>query len=159
MDCPFYQSYRYCRKLHGEMSEDLFDTYCMSSYSYSDCPVYLDEKTSSSGGGCFLTSACVKSKGLPDDCYELTRLRWFRDNVLAKTNEGKANIKQYYDIAPKIVESINSSCQSSAEYDDIYATWILPCVTLIDSGEYQKATEEYTKMVKMLSARYLSESR
>jgi len=128
----------------------------MSSYSYSDCPVYSNERTSSSGSGCFLTSACVKSKGLPDDCYELTRLRWFRDNILAKTDDGKANIKQYYDIAPQIVESIDSSCQSCTEYDDIYTTWILPCVTLIDSGEYQKAADEYMKMVKMLSAKYLS---
>lgn len=88
MDCPYYQSYRYCLKLHGEVPEKLFDTYCMSSFSYSDCPVYLDERTSSSGG-CFLTSACVKSKGLPDNCYELTRLRWFRDNILAKTDRAR----------------------------------------------------------------------
>lgn len=158
MDCPFYQSYRYCRKLHGEMSEDLFDTYCMSSYSYSDCPVYCDERTSSSGSGCFLTSACVKNKGLPDDCYELTRLRWFRDNILAKTDAGRADIKQYYYTAPKIVDSIDRSDCSCKEYDEIYTAWILPCVSFIDSGEYQKAAEEYTKMVKILSAKYLSES-
>ncbi len=158
MDCPFYQSYRFCRKLHGDVPEDLFDTYCMSSYSYSDCPVYRDEGTSSSGGGCFLTSACVKSRGLPDDCYELMRLRWFRDNILTKTEAGRTDIKQYYDIAPKIVDSIDRSGRSGEEYDEIYSSWILPCVSFIDSGEYQKAAEEYTKMVKILSAKYLSES-
>lgn len=154
MDCPYYQSYRYCFKLHKEVPEKLFDTYCMSSFSYSDCPVYRDERTSSSGG-CFLTSACVANKGLPDDCYELTRLRWFRDNILAKTDEGRNNIKLYYNIAPKIVDSINKNDYCNEEYENIYSNWILPCVSLIDSGEYQKASEEYSKMVKILSVKYL----
>ncbi|MCM1059126.1 MAG: hypothetical protein NC452_02405 [Eubacterium sp.] len=155
MDCPFYQSYRYCRKLHSDVPEDLFDTYCMSNYSYNDCPVYCNN-IKASGDGCFLTSACIKSRGLPDDCYELRRLRWFRDNILAKTDDGKANIRQYYGIAPKIVDSINRSNNSYAEYENIYTTWILPCVSLIDSGEFQRAAETYTEMVQILSSKYLS---
>ena len=37
-----------------------------------------------------------------DDCYELTVLRWFRDNFVSKED-----IEHYYETAPVIVEAIN----------------------------------------------------
>lgn len=156
MDCPYYQSYKYCRKIHGEMSDKLFDDYCMSMYSYNECPIYNDENSSSGSGGCFLTTACVKCRGLSDDCYVLTRLRWFRDNVMAKTEKGKALIKLYYDIAPKIVEAIDKSDNYSEEYDVLYNTWIVPCVALIDAERYTEAELCYSQMVNALAQKYLS---
>lgn len=40
-----------------------------------------DERTDVS---CYLTTACMKhfNKSFNDDCYELTVLRWFRDNFV-----------------------------------------------------------------------------
>ena len=40
--------------------------------------------TSSGSGGCYLTSACMKyfQENFNDNCYELTLLRWFRDNFV-----------------------------------------------------------------------------
>ena len=35
-----------------------------------------------------------------DNCYELTVLRWFRDNFVSKED-----IKHYYEVAPIIVEN------------------------------------------------------
>ncbi|MEM8722550.1 MAG: CFI-box-CTERM domain-containing protein [Cyanobacteria bacterium P01_G01_bin.39] len=61
--------------------------------------------------GCFLTTACVKHTGLPDDCFELQILRNFRDDYLASTAEGQALIEQYYKEAPIIVDFINSDQQ------------------------------------------------
>lgn len=40
-----------------------------------------DKSSLKESSGCFLTSACVKYKGLSDDCKELTELRQFRDTV------------------------------------------------------------------------------
>ena len=37
-----------------------------------------------------------------DNCYELTVLRWFRDNFVSKEDK-----EHYYEIAPIIVETIN----------------------------------------------------
>ena len=39
-------------------------------------------------GGCFLTSACVKFKGLPDDCAELETLRAFREQQAYRPPSG-----------------------------------------------------------------------
>ena len=61
--------------------------------------------TSSGSGGCYLTTACMKyfKENFNDNCYELTVLRWFRDNFVSKKDK-----EHYYEIAPIIVESINN---------------------------------------------------
>ena len=52
---------------------------------------------------CYLTSACMSHylTNFDDNCYELTVLRWFRDNFVSKED-----IKHYYKTAPMIVEAI-----------------------------------------------------
>ena len=55
----------------------------------------------SAGVGCFITTVCCEYKGLADDCEELTILRKFRDTYVPKQL-----VKEYYKIAPKIVEII-----------------------------------------------------
>lgn len=88
---------------YGKAEADLYDAGCPDSeeiYGYRsekaiesfmrenglDPEKYYDNtedsKSSSSNNnssGCYLTSACVNAKGLPDDCEELTVLRNFRD--------------------------------------------------------------------------------
>ena len=61
--------------------------------------------TTPGSGSCYLTSACMKyfQENFDDNCYELTVLRWFRDNFVSKED-----IKHYYDVAPIIVENINN---------------------------------------------------
>ena len=51
--------------------------------------------SSSGTDGCYLTSACVMAKGLPDHCEELETLRVFRDEYLAGQPGGRAEIEQY----------------------------------------------------------------
>ncbi len=57
----------------------------------------------SSGSGCYLTSACMQhlQQNFDDKCYELSLLRWFRDNFVTKED-----INHYYEVAPVIVENI-----------------------------------------------------
>lgn len=75
---------------------------------------------------------------------------------MAKTEKGKALIKLYYDIAPKIVEAIDKSDNYSEEYDVIYNIWIVPCVALIDAERYTEAELRYSQMVNALAQKYLS---
>ena len=113
MSCPYYwYNYHYaCRKSGKDVNEDTYDKYC-KNYDYEDCPIYKGNDTS----GCFLTSACVNAKGLPDDCYELTTLRKFRDEYLSKQECGECEIAHYYHVAPAIVERINASKNSTAVF-------------------------------------------
>ena len=102
-------------------------------------------------GGCFLTSACVQHKGLPDDCAELTELRQFRDTVLSKTSEGKQLIDEYYCIAPAIVERIDRSADKDRIYDSIYQT-VQNCLHAIRNKAYHEAVTQYRSMVYSLQS-------
>ena len=63
---------------------------------------------------CYLTTACMKHylNNFDDNCYELTVLRWFRDNFVSKED-----IEHYYKVAPIIVEAINEEEKSDIIYD------------------------------------------
>ena len=57
-------------------------------------------------GGCFITTALVEKRGLPDDGETMTLLREFRDGYMQEDDERRALIKWYEEKAPKIVEAI-----------------------------------------------------
>ena len=50
-----------------------------------------------------------------DNCYELSVLRWFRDNFVSIED-----IKHYYDVAPIIVRNISNEEKSDIIFDYIY---------------------------------------
>lgn len=83
----------------------------------------------SSGSGCYLTTACMKyfQDKFDDNCYELTVLRWFRDNFVSKED-----IEHYYEIAPIIVEDINKEEKSDVIYNYIYDNIVDYCVEQIE---------------------------
>lgn len=152
MSCPFYWwNYHYaCRKSGKDVNEDTYDRYC-KGYSYGDCPIYKGNDSS----GCFLTSACVEAMGLPDDCYELTTLRQFRDGYMAQLDCGKCEINHYYHIAPAIVTKINESDTAKDIFQNIYLDLVLPCVKMIEIHDYSGAHQKYREYVLSLERAYL----
>lgn len=154
MGCPYYW-YNYnsyaCRKIEKDVDEDTYRRYCRD-YDYEDCPHY---KGGSSGGGCFLTSACVEAKGLSDDCRELTVLRNFRDGYMKGTENGQAEICEYYHIAPTIVDKIRQQTDAFDIFEQIYEELVVPCVALIDNDKKAEAHEKYRSYVKHLQMQYL----
>ena len=93
---------------------------------------------------CYLTSACMQymQEKFDDNCYELTLLRWFRDNFVSQED-----IKHYYKTAPIIVEAINHETESSTIYKYIYDNIINYCVTQIESGNYDEAYKRYKNSI------------
>ena len=152
MSCSYYtfrQGDYYCTKKGDYVNSDVYSKYCRN-YDYADCPIYKGDRS----GGCYLTSACMYSKDLPDDCYELETLRHFRDTWLSETEKGKEIIKMYYEIAPKIVSSINDKPNSKSVYDMIYKKMVLPCVKLIEKQKYNETVELYRSMTLELQKTY-----
>lgn len=153
----YYYDHGYCCLLKREstgnssIDEDTVDRYCWG-YHYDDCPRYKEKKNA---GGCFLSSACVEAKGLPDDCYELTVLRNFRDSYLSSIEGGKAEIRAYYDTAPAIVDSIKKMPNSQNIFEKIYQELVLPCVNLIEEGKNQDAHNLYSSYTCLLKKQYL----
>lgn len=152
MSCPYYwYNYHYaCRKSGKDVNEDTYYKYCRN-YDYDDCPIYKGNDTS----GCYLTSACVEAKGLPDDCHELTVLRSFRDGYLRTTATGGADICEYYHTAPAIVEKIHALPNAKDIFDQIYLELVLPCVEMIESGKNEEAYATYKNYTRKLQAQYI----
>lgn len=140
----------YCLKKGEKIPSDIYDRYC-KGYNYSNCPIY---KGGGSSGGCYLTSACVIAKDLPDDCYELETLRSFRDNWMESTESGKEEVKKYYKIAPQIVSAINETSNPKTVYEKIYNNIVQPCVELIEQKKYEKAYELYKQSILELEKEY-----
>ncbi len=143
----------YCLKTDEKVSSAVFDQYC-SSWDFDDCPFFKGE---SSSGGCYLTSACIRAKGLPDDCDELTTLRAFRDGWLKKQSYGKSEICEYYSVAPRIVDAIDSLPDSTDIWCNLYNSLIVPCVQMIKNEDYTGAHDLYLKTSRNLSLKYLQQ--
>ncbi|MFH1181550.1 MAG: CFI-box-CTERM domain-containing protein [Candidatus Woesearchaeota archaeon] len=102
----------------------------------------VNDGDSSSDEDCCLTTACVEAMGLPDNCLELTTLRGFRDNYVLKTPEGKAAVRIYYAVAPRVVKAINARADRKQIWKRVYAD-VQKAVTLINSGKLEEACKHY----------------
>lgn len=115
---------------------------------------YNGESSDDNSSFCFVTTACIKSKGLSDDCTELTTLRNFRKDYVLMTTNGVELNEQYKKIAPTIVSEINKNKNSKIIYDEIYNE-ILNMIDLINSNNNEKALTKYIKLVENLSKLYV----
>ena len=105
--------------------------------------------------GCFITTAVCENFNKPDDCFELTAFRNFRDNWLMNQVDGKNLISEYYSIAPKIVASINKFADSEEIYKNIWNKYLEPCLEFIKSGDNFSCKNKYIEMVRDLKNLYL----
>jgi hypothetical protein len=102
-------------------------------------------------GGCYLTTACVQhlQERFDDNCYELTVLRWFRDNFVSKED-----IKHYYETVPVIVSAINEEENSDLVYNYIYDNVVDYCVKQIENGNYEEAYNRYKNSILVLEEQF-----
>ena len=113
-ECKYYSWNRgdnNCSKLDRKVKTTVVENYC-NSWNYLECPVYnsynegydlrseYEEYINDDNSGCYLTSACIAARGLPDDCEELMTLRIFRDKWLKLQPGGIEEIAEYYSTAP-----------------------------------------------------------
>ena len=105
--------------------------------------------------GCYLTSACVAARGLPDHCEELQTLRSFRDDYLTQQPGGRAEIAQYYATAPKIVEAINQLPDALEIWNRIFEELVKPCVKMIHAKQNAQAHQLYRSYATQLAHSYL----
>lgn len=103
---------------------------------------------------CFITTAasCALHKG--KDCEELNYLRKFRDEHIKGSSEGDALVKEYYNIAPKIIEKIDAEEEKELVYTSLWTDYIVPSTEQIRQGNWQSAQDIYVEMVVDLSKKY-----
>lgn len=121
-----------------------------SSYTHSHATSAPKKKSSL----CFITTAVCKYFNKPDDCYELTTLRKFRDTWLAMQPDGKDLVEEYYAIAPGIVNAIDESPEKDKIYMHIWNDYIEPCIKLIKLGANDTCKTLYVDMVNELKDKF-----
>lgn len=103
---------------------------------------------------CYITTAVCETFHKPDDCYELTLLRDYRDGYLMSQPDGEKMIHEYYDVAPTIVKRINQNADKKQIYEHIWRTYLHPCITMIETQKLEECKELYIKMVRDLQEEY-----
>ena len=106
--------------------------------------------------GCYISTACIHAKGLPDNCLELNILRVFRDKILLPNSKGRRAVREYERFAPELVLAINSQhpIQRDKIYQEVYRK-IDRAVSAIRSGDFKKAFEDYREMSLALKRDFL----
>ena len=100
---------------------------------------------------CYITTAVSLALGLPDDNETLQMLRWYRDKILLKDPQGRADVETYYAVAPAIVQAIEGRSDSRDLYLWLYHRYLQPVVASIRAGRYATAHDTYREMVAELS--------
>ena len=143
-------------KQSGEGSYDGGFSDGVKDHYDSDNSHYQGGGDSSSGSGCFITTATLTSIGKPDNCEELNLLREYRDKWLVNRNDGKQLIAEYYNIAPRIVDAINTQPDRQEIYAELWKNDIKPCLGLIKKNQYEEAKSVYGNVITKLKERYLN---
>lgn len=137
-----------CRKNRASRSSS-YSSYSPPRESNNNSSNKINSSSNSSNRGsfCFVTTAICEKLGKPDDCFELTTLRHYRDTWLINSEGGKELIEEYYRIAPLIVSKI----KTSDKFDDycryLLTNYINPCLEMIAVSEYEKCRDKYIEMV------------
>ena len=104
---------------------------------------------------CFITTAVALTRGLPDDCDELTTLRAFRDTYVMQKTNGLQLIDDYYRYSPLILEAIARQPNRARIHQQLYDV-ISSCVDAVKRGDNEFAFSTYCAMVNRLRVHYLS---
>ena len=146
----------------GQNFNEAFKYYTLSAnQGNEDAKKALDNLINSNNSllnfkkGCFITTAVCDSFNKPDDCYELTMFRAFRDNWLTKEIDGESLIKEYYNNAPKIVRNIDNQPNKAEIYLNIWNTYLKDCLQFIENKKYTECKALYIKMVRDLEKKFL----
>lgn len=151
-DTPFSDGTGYKRDLYegdlqGEHSAEHMKLDISGEWTLDTHNEDKSERDSSSGSGCYLTSACMEhyQTTFDDTCEELMVLRWFRDTFVAKED-----IDYYYHIAPILVQRIENSPNKESLYSYIYNHVVCACVHAIKEKNYEFAYKRYKDSVLFL---------
>ncbi len=115
-----------------------------------------DSSDSDSGSICYLTTACTKAKGLPDNCLELETLRSFRDKILIAEPFGRNEVREYHKIAPEIVQAVEEQKDAQNIWQGVFRD-IEHAVYLVMSKDFEGAFNHYQQMTLSLKKKYLDQ--
>lgn len=102
---------------------------------------------------CYITTAVMAATGDNDDkSYPLETMRKYRDEFMKATPAGKELIRNYYDVAPKVVAKLSAREDGQDIYNYFYHRYIVPAVKQIEAGDNYAALTTYREMSEFAEA-------
>lgn len=115
-------------------------------YNYAVIDFFGEEKKPK--GGCFISTAVCQSQNLPDDCDELTTLRYFRDNQLLNDEKTTHLVYEYYEKSPKLIHKLDNNNDLNLY---LYNNFIVNLVQMIkNKDDKQVIIQKYQEMFNYL---------
>ncbi|MCM1009082.1 MAG: hypothetical protein NC485_14435 [Ruminococcus flavefaciens] len=148
----YYNGY-YGETYGGDGSKSYYNGYYGGSSSYYSGSDY-SSNDDNSGGGCYISTACIKAKGFSDDCFELSILRKYRDKLVEEDTEIRRVVKEYYNAAPKLIAVINRQPDKQRIYEYIYDNLVVLSIKYLIEEDYQRAVAQYRKIYEELKKKY-----
>lgn len=106
---------------------------------------------------CYVTTATMQALKKPDDCYELQKFRYFRDNWVIQNHPEQ--VVQYYETAPSIIEAIEASSQKHEVYERLWNDFLSLGLRLLEQEDFENAYLLYQKMLFELKGEYLQKNK
>ena len=78
--------------------------------------------------------------------------RAYRDGYLRRRPGGEEEVREYYRIAPRIVEAVNARENAGEIWARVYEEMVLPCVRMIRSGAMEDAFRLYKEYTLKLAS-------
>ena len=149
--CPSCRASRKNNSYNTTYNATYNTTYNNSNSSYK--PSRNDSSSGSNGSFCFITTAVCEFYGKPDDCWELTTLRNYRDTWLSEQPDGQKLIEEYYNKAPLLVSLLKTSENYEEYCKMLWEDYINPCLELIEEERFTECKNLYQSMVEFLEDR------
>ncbi len=102
--------------------------------------------------GCFVSTVVCEIMQQDDDCYILSTLRRFRDNVLLPDPKTSLLVYDYYDRADPLVELLKKHPYRRKIAEELFYTRLTEIVSFIEEGKNEKAISEYMRMISYLES-------
>lgn len=140
------------QKVCGWIEANEYKKRVRASTDYSTTSSYSYE--SSSGGLCFITTATCVALNKQDNCEELLAFKHYRDTTLINDSDGEELIREYYRIAPRIVEAIEEEVNPITVYKQIWKRFISIGYKYLLMNDLVNAKKTYIDMVVHLCEKY-----
>lgn len=115
-----------------------------------------DDSSSSSSSDdscCYITTACLRSLGMPEDSLEFKAMKILTREHILKSRQGKRDYISYGRKLPMIVKKIEARIDAKEIWENVYER-LKDITKLVSDRNYEEGYQSYRGLVTELSEKF-----